>query len=353
MADTIDSLIERWNGRAVLVAHDPGSGAWIFIALHDDTLGSAAGGTRLKSYDSPVDGLRDALRLSEGMTNKWAALGFDSGGGKAVLHVPRRLSAARRRELLLHYGRIIEGLNGAFSTGRDLGTSDEDMLVLAEVTSHVHGVDFETRTAKDPGPYTAAGVLAAQRVAMAQVHGSADLAGRTVLIQGVGGVGEPLARLLAAEGCNLLLSDLDVARATVLAESLGARVVPPDEVYEQECDIYAPCAVGATLNERSIPWLRCRAVVGSANNQLSEEVDAERLQRRGILYAPDFMANSGGALSFGLIHRGITDEEEIARRLEGLGESIHSVLREAADRNESPHAAAQRRVEEALRGGRR
>ena len=352
MADTIESLVERWDGRAALVARHPGSGSWIFLALHDDTLGNAAGGTRLKSYKSPADGLRDAMRLAEGMTHKWAALGFDQGGGKAVLNVPRRLTDAHRRELLLHYGRIVEGLNGTFSTGRDLGTTDEDMLVISEVTSYVHGVDRETRTAQDPGPFTASGVLAAQRVAMAHLHDTPELAGRTILIQGVGGVGEPLARLLTAEGCKLLLSDLDTARASALAESLDARVVPPDEVYEQECDIYAPCAVGATLNERSIPWLRCAAVVGSANNQLGAEADAARLHGRGILYAPDFMANGGGALAFGLIHRGVTDEREIARRLDQLGESIRAVLSEAAERNESPLRAARRRVDEALRAGR-
>ena len=352
MADSIETLIEDWPGQSVLVARDPGSGSWIFLALHDSTLGEMAGGTRLKSYTAPTDALRDAMRLAEGMTHKWAAIGLDAGGAKAVLDVPADLTAAQRRELLLRYGRIIDGMRGTFSTGRDLGTTDEDMLTIAEATRHVHGVDHETRTARDPGPFTAAGVLNAQRVTLEQLHGSRDLNGRSILIQGLGGVGDPLARNLAAEGAALLLSDVDADRAAKLAGELDATVVPPDDVYDTECDIYAPCAVGATVNESTIPRLQCAAVVGSANNQLGDAADADALHRRGILYAPDFMANGGGALAFGLIWRGVTDEPEIRRNLERLGESIGELLREAAARDESPLRAARRRVDERLRAGR-
>jgi leucine dehydrogenase len=348
--DSIEKLIRDWDGLAVVARRHEPTGSWIFIALHDATLGPPCGGTRLKHYAEPTDGLRDAMRLARGMTHKWATLKFKQGGGKAVLAVPGTLDAAARRELLLDYGRLIESLRGAFATGRDLGTTDDDMRVLSEVTSRVHGVD-ENKETRDPGPYTARGVVAAMRATLGAVFGSAFFGGRSVLVQGLGGVGEPLARRLAEEGATLLLSDIDEARAAGLGGELGAVSVPAAEVYDTECDVYAPCALGATLNEATIPRLRCRAVVGSANNQLGEDEDADRLHARGILYAPDFIANGGGALAFALINSGMTDEKRLGRRLDAIGAGLSQVFREAAERGESPHHVAVRRIEQTLGRG--
>lgn len=347
------SLIESWDGIGVLSRYHAPTAAWIFIALHDDTLGAPAGGTRLREYPSPEDGLRDAMRLAEGMTHKWAALDFPFGGGKAVLALSRSLEEPQRRELLRTYAVLLDSLKGAFSTGEDLGTTPEDMLVLAEHTTSVHGVDRERGTAIDPGPFTAEGVLAAMRAAVSRRFGSAGLSERSVLIQGVGDVGAPLARLLAAEGARVLLSDIDDARAGELAAKLGGRVVPPDEVYDTDCDVYSPCAVGGTLNHETIPRLRCAAVVGSANNQLESPSDAEALHRGGILYAPDYIANGGGALAFGSIHLGVTDEEELSRRVRGIQGTMEELFDEAAGREESPVHAARRRVERVLERTRR
>jgi leucine dehydrogenase len=351
MGDPLQSLTESWEGLAVVTKHDPISGSWIFIALHDDTLGPPTGGTRLKHYATPADGLHDAMRLAKGMTHKWAALGWDAGGGKAVLAVPGPIEGERRKALLLRYGKLVEALKGAFSTGRDLGTTDDDMVVISTVTEHVHGVDRERGIVRDPGPYTAAGVFAAMRSTLARLRGSGDFTGRRVLVQGLGAVGVPLAHRLGRAGAQLLVSDLDTARAVSVAAEVGARAMPAEEIYETECDIYAPCAVGATLNQETIPRLRCRAVVGSANNQLAEDFDAERLRLRDILYAPDFIANGGGALAFGLIHRGVVDEEEISRRLEGIGDSLEQIFAQASERAESPLDAARRRVDQMLRRG--
>ncbi|MCP3980886.1 MAG: amino acid dehydrogenase [bacterium] len=344
---TLESTIRDWPGKAVVCGYDAASEAWIFIALHDDTLGHPVGGTRLRIYDRPVDGLRDGLRLAEGMTHKWAALGLDSGGGKAVLCLSRELSREERTGLLRRYAAVMNGLAGGFSTGRDLGTTDEDMLTLSEVTAWVHGVDRARRTASDPGPYTARGVHAAVRATLEHA-GLAGSAGATVLIQGLGGVGAPLARRLAASGARLLLSDADTAVADRMAQELGAEVVPPDAVLDTPCDLFAPCAIGAILSSETISRLRCRAVAGSANNQLAETADADRLHRRGILYAPDYIANGGGAMAFGLMHRGLTDEDEIGRRLDGIGESLARLFEEAAERDESPLSASQRRVRRTL-----
>jgi leucine dehydrogenase len=288
------------------------------------------------------------MRLARGMTHKWAALDFDSGGGKAVLAVPERLDGDARRSLLLDYGRLVESLGGAFSTGRDLGTTDDDMRTLAEVTRHVHGVDRATGVTRDPGPYTARGVAAAIGATLGGVFGSSAPAGRTVLIQGVGGVGAPLARRLAAAGATLLLSDVDSSRVEALAAELGAATVHAEAAIDTACDLYAPCALGATLDARSIPRLRCRAVAGSANNQLGQDADADLLHARGILYAPDFIANGGGALAFGLIHRGVTDEAAIGERLDGIAATLGDLFREAAAKAESPQRAALRRIEARL-----
>ena len=341
----LETMIREWDGLATVVRFDPLTGTWIFIALHDDTLGRPMGGTRMRAYPTPAEGLRDAQRLAEGMTHKWAGAGIELGGGKAVLAVPRPLEGAEREGLLRRYGRLVDALQGTFSTGQDLGTTSEDMAVIARETRFVHG-----RTEGgviDPGPYTARGVLAAIRAVVRHLFGSDDLAGRTVLLQGTGDVGSPLARELAAAGARMLLSDVDQERVGGLAEELGAETVPPPAVYDTRCDVFAPCAIGGVLNRETIPRLACRAVCGSANNQLDRPEDAELLHERGILYAPDYIANSGGAIAFALMGRK-APAEEIDRRLAGIGDVLDRDFAEAAREGLSPLRIARRRVERML-----
>lgn len=348
MTDNLTDLIRSWDGTGVITRYDSPTETWIFICLHDDSLGPCTGGTRMKVYASPAEGLRDAMRLAAGMTAKWAGIGMAAGGGKAVLAVPRVFEGEERRGLLGRYGALIETLGGSFHTGEDLGTTTEDMRFLAEATHFVHGFDPDTDEKIDPSPYTARGVLAAIQAGLAQTFSSADPAGRTILIQGTGNVGRELAGLLARAGATLLLSDIDTARAEDLAQNLGAQSVALDEVYTTACDVYAPCAVGATLTAETIPQLACRIVAGSANNQLEEPADAERLARRDILYVPDFITNSGGAMAFGLLSQGAKPGEELFAQIDGIGELVTAVLGEAAESGESPLAAAERRVQETL-----
>ena len=350
--DGIDELLASWDGLAVVVRHDPPTSAWMFVALHDATLGTPVGGTRLKRYADPAEGLRDAQRLAEGMTHKWATLGLPFGGGKAVLALTRDLDADERRGLLERYAVLLEGLNGAFGTGEDLGTTPEDMAFLAERSRHVHGVDPRTGEMGDPGPYTALGVLEGIHAACEARFGDASLAGRSVLVQGVGDVGLPLARMLAEGGAELLLTDVDTVRLEAAASELDARVVPPDEAIATRCDVFAPCAIGAVLNAESIPDLGCAIVAGSANNQLGETADAERLHRRGILYAPDYVVNAGGAAAFGALTQGTADEATRLERVRALRGVTAEILAEAAERGESPLFAARRRVERRLAAGR-
>jgi leucine dehydrogenase len=338
-------MIREWDGLATVVRYDALTGAWIFIALHDDTLGRPMGGTRMRVYPTPADGLLDAQRLAEGMTHKWAGAGIELGGGKAVLAVPRPLEGAERTGLLRRYGRLVESLHGTFSTGQDLGTTPEDMAVIAGETRYVHGREGSAVT--DPGPYTARGVQAAVRAVVRRVFGGDELAGRTVLVQGVGDVGGPLARGLAAAGARVLVSDADPERARAFADELGGETVAPEAVYDTPCDVFAPCAIGAVLNRETIPRLACRAVCGSANNQLERPEDADLLHQRGILYAPDYIANSGGAIAFALMARK-APEEEIERRIEGIGAVLDQDFAEAAREGRSPLSIARRRVERML-----
>ena len=222
------------------------------------------------------------------------------------------------------------------------------MLLLSRHTRFVHGPDRETGRALDPGPYTARAVFAGLLAAVKHVFGSPDLNGRRILVQGVGGVGRPLAGQCARAGAELLLSDLDEQRARNTADELGAKIVAPQDVYSTPCDVYAPCALGATLNPETISRLACRIVAGAANNQLGAAGDAELLHEREILYAPDYVINGGGALAFGLKAQGEKSEELIGERLDGLGGTLAEIFGEARERNESPLHASRRRVERVL-----
>lgn len=347
----LQSLIESWDGFAVVSRYDRPTGAWIFIALHDRTLGRPTGGTRIRSYDSPAEGLHDAMHLAEGMTHKWAAADLPFGGGKAVLATPGPLKGEAREGLLRRYGQLVESLQGGFSTGEDLGTTPRDMALIGEETRFVMGAGGGQ--VADPGPFTARGVLAALRSAVRAAFGDDDLSGRRVLIQGVGDVGAPLARHLAGLGAQLLLSDPDGERLRKLVDELsgedgGPEVVPPERLYDTPCDVFAPCAVGFVLSSETIPRLRCRVVAGSANNQLASDEAAELLHQRGILYAPDYIANSGGAIAFGMMEQGLEDHEILFARIDKIGDALDEVFEEAADRDESPLHAAHRRVERIL-----
>ena len=335
-------VMEAWDGESVVTAFDSETGAWIFIALHDTRLGPAAGGTRMASYPAPVDGLIDALRLAEGMTWKWAGVGIRFGGGKAVIAVPDDLDDEARAGLVDRYAGRLVSLRGAFQTGVDMGTTPDDMARIGAISGYAVGlVDGKPG---DPGPYTARGVLAGIGAALEHRFGEADFGARSVLVQGLGDVGLPLAGLLAEAGATLYLTDLREEAARRAQARFGGTVVPPDDIWDAEADVYAPCAVGATLNPDTIPRLRCGIVAGSANNQLLSETDAERLRERGILYAPDYVINAGGAVAFAAIHGGERDETRLRARVDGIGSSLREMFEEAAAAGASPLHAARRRA---------
>lgn len=342
----MEELIRGWDGERVVMRYDHEADAWMFIAIHSTRLGPAIGGTRMKVYDSPRDGLRDVQRLAAGMTYKWAGIDFPMGGGKGVIALSRPLEGAARERLLERYGELVDSQRADFYTGPDLGVGMESMGIIGRKTRRVRGL-----TAGDPGPWTALGVFVSMEAVAQELFGSLDLKGRTVLVQGVGDAGLPLCQRLHELGADLKVADIDAARARAVAEELDGAVVDPGEVYDEPCDIFAPCAVGAVLNAETIPRLRCRAVTGCANNQLESPEDAKRLQERGILYAPDFICNAGGAIFLTAVEMLEMGEDAAAQRVRSIRATLEEVLREAKQRGESPARAADRRVQRVLERG--
>ena len=330
-----EELLERWDGEQAVIRYDAESGAWMFVCIHSSALGPAGGGTRMRVYERPGDGLADAMRLSRAMTHKMAAANVDRGGGKAVLAVPELPTGDARRRLLLRYGQLVTALGGLYSTAGDMNISPADLDVIAEVCPYVYG---STARGGDSGRGTARGVLHSIEASVEHVFGSPALAGRSVLVQGVGAVGHDVALDLVAAGARVLVSDADDERA----RSVGVEVVPVEQALTTDCDVYAPCAVGGTLNAATIPLLRCRIVAGSANNQLAEDADAERLHAAGILYAPDYVVNAGGVLQLtGSVDLGL-DEDGLERSYVGIGDTLRRIFREADATGITPAEAAER-----------
>ena len=332
-----ESLLAGWEGEHAVVRHDAESDAWMFVCVHSTALGPAGGGTRMRVYPAPADGLADAMRLSGAMTWKMAGAGMPRGGGKAVLAVPELPTGEPRKRLLRRYGELVASLGGTYRTAGDMNISPEDLDVVAETCPWVYGT---TGRGGNSGRGTARGGLHAIRAAVEHAFGSPDLSGRSVLVQGAGSVGAVLARELADAGARVLVSDVDESRAA----ATGCETVPPERVLETEVDVYSPCAVGGTLNAESIPLLACRAIAGCANNQLGEPEDAERLQERGILYAPDYIVNAGGIIQLiGLEDEG-WDEAQLEERLAGIGDTLRTLFAEADAEGITPFDAADRLV---------
>lgn len=334
-----EDLLRAWDGEEAVIHFDRESGTWMFVCVHSTALGPAGGGTRMRVYSEPADGLADAMKLSAMMTVKMAVANADRGGGKAVLAVPELPGGDARRQVLLRYADLVTSLGGTYRTAGDMNISPSDLDIVAERCPWVYGT---TGRGGNSGRGTARGVLHGIRASVERVFGSADLNGRTVLVQGVGAVGRDLARLLADDGARVLVSDVDDARA----KETGFDIVAAADAIATECDVYAPCAVGGTLNADSIPRLRCKIVAGSANNQLGDSADAQRLADRGILYAPDFVINAGGVLQLLGLEESGWDEDELERNLAGIGDTLRQLYRDADAKGVTPEAAAEQLASE-------
>ena len=348
-----EDLLSTWDGEEVAVRFDARTGAWMFVCVHSTVLGPAAGGTRMKVYPAPDDALGDGVRLSSAMTSKNAMAGLPLGGGKAVIAVPEIPTGPARRELLLRYADLVESLRGRYRTACDMNTESADMDVVGERTTYVFGKTEAAGGSGTSAPATADGVDVGLRAAAAHAFGRDDLTGRTVAVQGVGKVGDPLARSLAEAGARLVLADVDDVRAKELADELDGSSVGAEDVFDVDCDVFSPCATGGVLSRDTIARLRCRVVAGAANNQLAEPADAERLAERGILYAPDYVVNAGGIIHLASLELLGEDVRARDERVRAIGETLREVFRVADDRGISTAAAADAIVEQRLEAGRR
>lgn len=347
----METLLNEWTGESVIVRHDKPTGAWIIIAIHSTRLGPAAGGTRMKSYVNVQAAVYDALRLSGAMTYKFAVSGIPMGGAKAVIAAPPIFDPQSRSALLRRYGALIHQLGGLFSTAPDVGTSSADMDIIAEMGApHIFGRTPAAGGMGDSGPITGLGVFAGIQLVCEHLYGVASLQGRRVLVQGAGQVGGKLIEHLLDVGTEVLFSDVAEAAIRHFRDELGLPFIPAEAVYETECDIFSPCALGGILNATTIPQLNCRAVAGGANNQLGAPEDADKLQARNILYAPDYVINAGGAIALTAVE---TDGWLYAEAEKKVAENIQRALREifttATAEGITTEAAARRIAEERLR----
>jgi leucine dehydrogenase len=332
----------------LLVRRGARTGAHIVIAVHSTVLGPALGGCRLWRYESLDAAIDDALRLSGAMTLKAAAARLPLGGGKSVIFptCDLDLTGASRRALLGDFADALNLLDGCYITAEDVGTTSDDMSVLSGLSRHVVGVPAARGGSGDPGEFTAAGVHAAMHACARARFGSRGLRGRSVSIVGLGHVGEPLARRLDAEGAGLIVSDVDGSKRA-LAIELGATWQPPAQALRADVDVLAPCAMGGAIDASVAGELAARIVCGSANNQLTNDELAEILYERGVLYAPDFIVNSGGLINVSLELSGY-DRDLALRRIADIEHVLAGILSHAERASITPLAAAHELARERL-----
>ena len=343
---------DSWSGEDLVERADPETGARIFVALHSSRLGPPTGGTRMKTYPDAGAARRDARRPAEAMTYKWAAADFARGGGKAVIAVPPVLEGLARLGLLRRYGTLLSQLRGRFATGPDVGTSSSDMDVIAETGApYVFSRTPERGGAGSSAPWTALGVFAAIETVCERLFGDPSPRGRRVVVQGAGNVGALLIGRLVGAGARVAAADPDAAALELVRERLGIEVVAPEACLEEPCDLFAPCALGGILKAETIPRLKARAVVGAANDQLAGPDDAGLLSERGILYAPDFVVNAGGAVAITGIEAHGWNAGRAEAAVRGIGGTLRRVLDLARVCGVATDAAARRLAEERLRRG--
>lgn len=341
----IFKYLEKYDYEQLLFCQDKQSGLKAIIAIHDTTLGPALGGTRMWTYASEEDAIEDALRLSKGMTYKNAAAGLNLGGGKTVIIGDPRKD--KNEEMFRAFGRYIQGLNGRYITAEDVGTTVEDMDLIHEETDFVTGISPAFGSSGNPSPVTAYGVYRGMKAAAKEAFGTDSLEGKVVAVQGVGNVSYNLCRHLHEEGAKLIVTDINKESVARAVESFGATAVNPDEIYGVDCDIYAPCALGAVINDQTINQIRAKVIAGAANNQLKEPVHGEQIHEKGIIYAPDYVINAGGVINVADELLGYNRERAL-KKVETVYDTIERVI-EIAKRDQIPtYKAADRMAEERI-----
>ena len=343
------SEISKLGHEQLVFCHDESTGLKALIGIHNTVLGPALGGTRMWNYATEEEAITDVLRLSRGMTFKNAITGLNIGCGKAVIiGDPKKLKS---EALLRRFGKFVESLNGKYVTAEDVSMNERDMQYIAMETQYVTGLPPNMGGLGDPSPVTAYGTYMGIKGCAKQVYGSDSLEGKSVAVQGCGHVGTYLIEYLAKENAKVYVSDISESRVKNAVDKYKAIPVNMDEIYDLDVDVYAPCALGATLNDDTIPRLKCKIVAGAANNQLKEEIEhGKMLVEKGITYAPDFLINAGGVINVYMEFIGMTDAEMPYKQAEKIYDTTQDILkkseREGITTQEAAMKLAIKRIED-------
>lgn len=334
--------LEEHDYEQLVYIQDKATGLKAIICIHDTTLGPALGGTRFWDYETEEEAVIDAIRLARGMTYKNAAAGLNIGGGKAV--IIGNPNEIKTEALLRTFGRYVEGLNGRYITAQDMNMTPEDLAIVHGETDHVVGLEGKSG---NPSPVTALGVFRGILAAAKEAYGTDDLKGKKVAVQGLGAVGYGVAQYLYEAGAELYVTDIVGEVVEKAVKELKATAVGLDDIYSVDCDIFAPCAMGAIINDDTIDQLKCKIVAGSANNQLKEERHGELLEEKGIIYVPDFVINAGGVINVFEELQGY-NKERAMRRASAIYESVTRIFEIAKEENISNSHAADKLAEERI-----
>ena len=330
----------------IVFCNDKDTGLKAIIGIHNTVLGPALGGTRMWNYSSEWEAVNDVLRLSRGMTFKSAVTGLNLGGGKAVIIGDAKKD--KTPELMKRFGEFVNSLGGKYITAEDVGMETSDMDLVREVTPYVTGISESKGGAGNPSPITAYGVFMGMKAAAKFKYGSEELEGKKVLVQGIGHVGETLVEYLTSDGAQVFISDINEERLAEVSKRHGAQIFKEADIYSADMDIYAPCALGATVNDNTINRLKVDIIAGAANNQLANEVvHGEILKKKGIVYAPDFLINAGGIIN---VYAELEnyDKKEIMRKTENIYNTTLKILENAAREDMTTHFAALKIAQERI-----
>ncbi len=337
--------INPWRSEQVITCRDNATGLRAVIVIDDTTLGPGFGGVRLGHYPDAYSAVTEAQRLAQAMTLKHALAELPYGGAKAVLVQEDALGPGERERLFARFADFVQRLSGSYIPGVDMGTSPADLAVMRAQGAHVYGADA------DPYPWTARGVYQALLAGARHTFGTDDVAGMRIAVQGVGGVGGPLARLLAEDGARVLVGDIDDAKAQRLADRIGGLVIDPDDAPYARCDIFAPCAVARVLRTDAAARLQCRLVVGSANDIFEDAATPDAVHAAGVSVVPDYVANAGAVIHEHAQAMG-WDADRLAEDVDAIGARVTGILAEAAAADEAPARVAARRAHQRIEGAR-
>lgn len=342
-ANPVIAQMSQYNHEQLLFCNDNDTGLKAIIAVHNTTLGPALGGTRMWMYNNEMEALNDVLRLSRGMTYKNSISGLNLGGGKAVIIGDSK--TMKNEALFRRFGKFVNSLGGKYVTAEDVGISPIDMTWVNMETDHVVGLPGKSG---DPSPITALGVYMGMKACAKQQFGNDRLAGKKVAVQGAGHVGQYLIKHLREENAEVIVTDIDQSALKHVADTYGAKVVGINEIYDVDMDIYAPCALGATVNDDTLSRLNCSIIAGSANNQLADEnKHGKEVLKKGIVYAPDFAINAGGVIN---VYAELTDSsaEWALQKAEGIYDTIFNIIKRSVDEQTPAYAIANKIAEERI-----